>query len=560
MAKLTVGQKCIITEELQHFVASFKRVKMVCKKKYKKYLGQSAQVLSMFTNGTVMLKMEDGLVFNFPSSSIKRAKRNEDEWCRNQILRRHSKNHLIPPTDRSSGDRFKSSTSRDEMLKQEGTHEKPKSPKCIVIKQSSDAADYKLRTKEPGEIWNVLEALNLNEYHENLVGEGFESLDYLKHVTFSDLVDIGLKRGHARRLLRAMREYRANPSIDFRANSKKLQKRWSLCSSLTSTTSSSMPSISISHSSIPEYEQYLPNDSEHFLRIDKIRTNNEELIDHEFSGGDLEACLIRRRSTSLSFSDSSPSVIGRDEGYLVIPFTKRPLGFGIMFPLSDRAIVSSIMDEGLKIRGLCLGLPLHEISGINICEYAVDEVVNMLSYVKLPFTVTFSLTPYFKTGERVMVLKLGKWYPCTIAKMSKNTRKVTVTYDGSPFRLNNTEKISDYSRIKHFDIAGPEIAQQSSPHKVLCQTQCSPRLVSNKARDVVISTSALEQSPVITTAAAHKESDSVRGNKKSFGRKRHLALQQKTMTTDIYELINGKKILLMSFTLDDFLILLFSIF
>jgi len=518
MSTLAVGQKCIIIEELQSLVVSFKRANMVWKKKYKKYLGQSAQVLFLFINGTVMLKMDDGLVSKFPSDSIKRAEMNGDEWNRNQKTPGHSKNHLTPPPAGPFGDKIKHRTSIDEMLNQD-----------------SDAADDKSVTKEPCEVWNVLEALNLHDYYKNLVSEGFESLDYLKHVTFSDLVYLGLKRGHARRLLRAMKKYRANPSIDFRAKTRKLQKRLSLCSSLTSTTSSSntLQSISISQSSIPEDQQYLPNDSEQFQRIEEIKTNSKELIDHRYSERNLEAFLIRRSSPSFSSSDSSPSVIGRDEGYLVIPFTKRPLGFGIMFPLSDRAMVSSIMDERLKVKGLCVGLPLHEINGCNICGFTVEEVVNMLSCVNLPITVTFCLTPYFKTGEKVMVLKRGKWYPCTIRKTSKSTRKATVTYDGSPFKLNNTEKISNYNRIKTFDIAGPEITQQSFPHKVPNQMQCSSKLRSNKARDVSIGNSFQKHSLVIITDATHKESHSVKSNKKSSGRKRHIVRQQRKKTTEI---------------------------
>jgi len=517
MAKLAAGQKCTITEELQPFVVSFKRANMVCKKKYKKYLGQSAQILSLFRNGTVMLKMDDGSVFKFPSGSIKRAETNRDDGNRNQITQGHSKKHLTLPTDRPFGDKFKYSTSSDEILNQKRTDERPKSPECIVKNQSIDAIDDKWKTKEPGEIWDLLEALNLHDYHEKLVSEGFESLDYLKHVTFKDLVHLGLKRGHARRLLRAMREYRRNWSLDIQGKSRKLQKRLSSCSSLTSTTSSAntLQSISISHSSIPEYEQYLPNDAEHLLRIDEVKTNSIELIDPEYSERDLEACLFHR--SSYSSSDSGPSVIGRDEGYLVIPFTKRPLGFGIMFPLPDRAMVSSIMDEGLKIKGLCLGLPLHEINGCNLRGFTVDEVVNMLSYVKPPFTVTFCLTPYFKTGERVMVLKRGKWYPSTIARTSKNTRKVTVTYDGSPFRLNNTERISDYNRIKPFDIIGPEIAQQNSPHKAPCHMQCSPKLVTNKPQDVSMGNRVQKQSPPIIIGPAHKDFHSGKGMKKSSG-------------------------------------------
>jgi len=533
MAKLAVGQKCVITEDLQPFVVSFHRANIVCKKKHKKYLGQSAEVLSLYKDGTVMLKMDDGVVFKFPSGAIRRAETNGDELNRNRIMRGHYKKHESQ-AERAFGDKFNSSKSRDEIRYQEVNDRKSESPDCILINQCSSAGDDKSITNESSEMWNVLSALNLHHYYENLVSEGFESLDYLKHTTFSDLLELGLKRGHARRLLRGMREYRANPSLYCRTKSRKLQERLSL-SSLTSSNSSTntLHSISISHSSIPENEQYLPNDSEHLLRIDDIKTDNKELTDREYSGRDFEGYLIRRRSNSFSFSDSSPSVIGSDKGYLDILFTRRPLGFGIMFPLSNRAMVSSILDEGLKIKGLCVGLPLQEIDGINIYEYTVDEVVNLLTWVKLPFIVTFSLTPYFKTGEKLMVLKHCKWNPCTIAKMSTKTRKVTVTYDGLPFKLGNTEKISNYSRIKQFDTAVPEIAQQLSPHNVTSQTLCSPKLFINRKPDVSMSSLLQKQSPVIYRGAVDKQSQRDEGNIKFFGRKRQQVRQQKKKTIKI---------------------------
>ena len=71
MEKLVVGQKCMISNELE-LVLSFKRANLEWKKKYKKFLGQPAQVLALFGDNTVMLKFGSGNVFKFPIDCVKR--------------------------------------------------------------------------------------------------------------------------------------------------------------------------------------------------------------------------------------------------------------------------------------------------------------------------------------------------------------------------------------------------------------------------------------------------------------------------------------------------------
>merc|ERR1719397_1301769 len=119
-------------------------------------------------------------------------------------------------------------------------------------------------------------------------------------------------------------------------------------------------------------------------------------------------------------------------------------------------MVSSITDELLIMKGLCLGLPILQIMGFDVSRCNAEEVANVLSIMNAPFTVTFGLEPYFEPGQKVMVLKKNKWYPCTVEKMSDSARNVIVKYDNCPFKSNNIEKISDYNRIKHVDHVGVE--------------------------------------------------------------------------------------------------------
>merc|ERR1719494_802579 len=56
----------------------------------------------------------------------------------------------------------------------------------------------------------------------------------------------------------------------------------------------------------------------------------------------------RSGSNSSSQRTSLISSIWEDEGFLILQFGKRPLGFGIMSPLNAGTMVSSITDESLK--------------------------------------------------------------------------------------------------------------------------------------------------------------------------------------------------------------------
>merc|ERR1719445_824826 len=169
---------------------------------------------------------------------------------------------------------------------------------------------------------------------------------------------------------------------------------------------------------------------------------------------------------SRTLSTSSQVSVWEEDGYLIIPFDKRPLGFGIMSPLFVGTMVSTITDELLKKKGLGLGLPLLSINNFDVTAHGLENVANILSRVELPFTVTFGLQPYFKPGQKVMVSTNNKWYPATVVKMSKTTRKVTVKYDNNPFRFSNTEKIADYNRIKQpgtFKTAEEDTVYQNEP-------------------------------------------------------------------------------------------------
>lgn len=118
-----------------------------------------------------------------------------------------------------------------------------------------------------------------------------------------------------------------------------------------------------------------------------------------------------------------------------------------MSPLFVGTMVSTITDPALIKKGLGLGLPLLSINNTNVTQKGLEEIATILSRIELPFTVVFGLQPYFKSGQKVIVKKKGKWYPAVVQKMSKTSRKVTVKYDNSPFIFKNTEKISDYNRI-----------------------------------------------------------------------------------------------------------------
>jgi len=430
---------------------SFKRANIEWKKKYEKYLGESALVLSLFGDDSVLLKFENGKVFRFPRQCAPRSEPNSDELSR--LIRRNSgrkKSFEVKLNDEVFFDEINSSTSPEDEMKQERPDDlSSKDHGWTDVERLSCLNHDTPTTKEINQLQEALEALNLQGYYGNLVEDGFGSLEYLENANFADLVAAGMKRGHARRLLQAMKEYRANPSYNFKTRRKKLVKRNSLCGSLTSATSGSASSQSSTFSrySIPEYGPWVTNNLQDLQSVSEFEWSDS-----------------RRFSNRSSLSEWPSGTICTDGGHLIIPFTKRPLGFGIMSPLNVGAMVSSILDHGLKGKRLCLGLPLLKINDCYVGRHNVEEIANILSFVNVPFTVTFGLNPYFEPGQRLTVMTNNTWSPCTVEDMSNS--KVTVRYDDCTSGLNNTENISDYTRIKQYVKPGVAPSHQVLPYKV----------------------------------------------------------------------------------------------
>jgi len=484
MEKLLPGEKCIIKEKLlEPLTVSFERKKIVWKKKYKKYVGQDAMVLSLFGDDTVMLKMKNGKIVQFPLECIKRSEANSDDLNKDHELDGHMKNKLTPDTpvnDRSWEDELALNMSTRETLK----HEKPKN---LVTEghtnQLIESNGGKSPKKKLDELYDVLDALNLSKYYKTLAREGFESLEYLKYAEFEDFMALGLKRGHARRLIRAMEDFRADPKYNFKIRN--LQKRSSFCSSQTSTATSysTVQSSNISLSSIPEYESDA-SDVENISLIDDLHTNSNESCGYK---SEHETSRIPSRSGSASEWHSNAR--HEDGGYLVIPFTKGSLGFGFMSPFYCGTMVTSIMEKRLKMMGLKIGLPLVRINDNDITRCSAEEVASILACVGIPCTITFCLQPYFEAGEIDMTN--NKWYQSVHEGMFRSLKEVsrwecsrlkdTVMYGGSKLKCRSTEKISDYNRSKPFGAVG-DILQQSLLRercKVSSQRLCSPEVGGN---------------------------------------------------------------------------------
>jgi len=310
---------------------------------------------------------------------------------------------------------------------------------------------------QQNEMHGFLTTLNLQKHLEELVEEGFESTADLKDATMDDLEAIGMKRGHARRLLSAVKTLNENPDMGYVEVNKTLQKRKSFQGHRQSLMNALHPN------EINHLLNQNPDDGVGLGAVAPMGYQQEEQQAlYPMAGGYQQAAFPsvhaqqapapiaspQGNDRSRTLSTSSQVSVWEEDGYLIIPFDKRPLGFGIMSPLFVGTMVSTITDEQLKKKGLGLGLPLLSINNFEVTQHGLESVANILSRVELPFTVTFGLQPYFKPGQKVMVSTNNKWYPATVMKMSKTTRKVTVKYDGNPFRFSNTEKIADYNRIK----------------------------------------------------------------------------------------------------------------
>ena len=71
------------------------------------------------------------------------------------------------------------------------------------------------KTKEGDEVASFLRSHNLEEYYSKFIDEGYDSLSRLKNLELVDLVeDIGMKKGHARQILREIASYSSESQQD----------------------------------------------------------------------------------------------------------------------------------------------------------------------------------------------------------------------------------------------------------------------------------------------------------------------------------------------------------
>jgi len=132
----------------------------------------------------------------------------------------------------------------------------------------------------------------------------------------------------------------------------------------------------------------------------------------------------------------------------VVPFYKRPLGFGIMSPLGTGAMVSSVQAKELQDQGIIPGTPLSKVGGKPVTDRLLADVARLISETELPMEIEFSNEQYFKTGDKVLVQYKDEWYKTTITRFNPARRKLSVKYDDKPFRFKNSEVIQDFTRIR----------------------------------------------------------------------------------------------------------------
>jgi len=132
----------------------------------------------------------------------------------------------------------------------------------------------------------------------------------------------------------------------------------------------------------------------------------------------------------------------------MVYFDERPLGFGIMSPLGQGAMVSSVQNKKLTKKGLIPGTPIVEVAGTAVKDLPLAKVAQLISETSLPMMIKFSNDQYFKAGDKVLVQYKDDWYKTTITKFNAANRKLSVTYDEKPFRFKNSEVIQDFTRIR----------------------------------------------------------------------------------------------------------------
>jgi len=299
---------------------------------------------------------------------------------------------------------------------------------------------------------HFLEIFNLQVHSNGLINEGFESLSDLDNAEMEDLLAVGMKRGHARRLFRALKEYKANSGCCVDETRRHMQR----CSSFGSNRGSFLNSMQddkivnthlYGQPTIPDWGISSTRSRSQSVPFASGMENNYQSICYQNSNTHPTQFISSMKHIPV-VANNRNSFRGGEDGYVTIYFDQRPIGFGTMSPLVTGTMVSTITDDSLKTKGLDLGLPLLLVNNLDVSQSTLEEVAIVLTQMELPFNITFGLQPYFKAGQKVEVLSNNKWYAATVIKMVKSTRKVAVKYDNSPFMFSNTEKIADYTRIR----------------------------------------------------------------------------------------------------------------
>jgi len=145
---------------------------------------------------------------------------------------------------------------------------------------------------------------------------------------------------------------------------------------------------------------------------------------------------------------SLPKAVDPADDCFIAYFNSRPLGFGIMSPLGNGAMVSSVQDRKLQEKGIIPGTPILRVGGKDVGELPLARVARMISETQLPMMIEFSREQYFEEGDKVLVQYNDQWYQTTITDFNAAHRKLSVKYDNKPFRFKNSEVIQDFTRIR----------------------------------------------------------------------------------------------------------------
>jgi len=495
-----VGEKCKINSELKVAEACFRRVGLRWRDDLRLCLGEWAVIFAIYADETVVLRFEDGKQLRFPVdcihkedgvSNLIRVDEDTRSWPREMIISheeemkteltrlransessiRRNKNTVAPhqsPTASSCKNEIWGKETRKEPWPRRSDSMPPKLD--LHYNPNVDPGSWEESRAALNRMKEFLASLNLKNHQRGLVREGFETMEDLANAKMEDLLACGLKRGHARRMMRALEELWTYPDLEYEQINRRLQRRpsfgehrGSLLMALHQAKISKAYNhplrskqhldvsqaqvASLTSSPLSQGQEYSFSSGKHNndglqeygVTIPQLLVNHNHSMSNSLSGSNSSS--QRTSFTSSMYADEA------QQGYMIVHFDRRPLGFGIMAPLVAGTMVSSITDESLKKKGLNLGVPILRINNVDVTWLDLDKVANILSHVEVPFTVTVGLEPYFKPGQKIMVCASNnQWQSATVVKMSKNSRKVSVRCDSQA--LNSRLKIVDYSRIK----------------------------------------------------------------------------------------------------------------